>query len=304
VTAEIDQRVVAFARTVGSDPAPTLASPICQPCTPEQIDEPIFLKWCDRLKTEPGPHRKLWEWVYICEVLERHGETLGRPMRLLGFGVGREPIVGWFASQGHTIVATDLPAEEADAAFWSDSDQHADSVDRLDMAGLCPPEILRRQVTFLPVDMRRVPDDLGRFDGLWSSCAFEHLGDLGAGVSFVLGTLANVRPGGVAVHTTEFNVSSESDTVAEGPVVLYRRRDLEELRERAASVGFDSDATYSLGADPELALVDHPPYAVPHLKILNGGHVTTSFGLRLTNTNHRFRVVNRSRRVLRRVLGR
>ena len=113
--------------------------------------------------------------------------------------------------------------------------------------------------------------------------------------------LGYLRPGAVSVHTTEFNVSSHTDTINEGQVVLYRRGELEDLRARAAAVGFASNATYSLGADPRLALVDHPPYSVPHLKILSGNFVTTSFGLALHNVNSPFRIVNRARRGLRRL---
>ena len=51
--------------------------------------------------------------------------------------------------------------------------------------------------------MRDLPDDLGSFDFIWSSCSFEHLGSLGEGERFVLEALRFLKPGGVAVHTTE-----------------------------------------------------------------------------------------------------
>jgi hypothetical protein len=38
-----------------------------------------------------------------------------------------------------------------------------------------------------------------------------------------------LKPGGVSVNTTEFNVGSEKETVTSGENVVYRRCDLEEL---------------------------------------------------------------------------
>ena len=38
-------------------------------------------------------------------------------------------------------------------------------------------------------------------------------------------------PGGVGVHTTEYNLSSNERTVEQGPTVLYRRRDLDTIRD-------------------------------------------------------------------------
>ena len=54
---------------------------------------------------------------------------------------------------------------------------------------------------------------------------FEHIGDLEAGLSFVLASTALLRPGGFAIHTTEFNVSSDEATLSDGGNVIYRRQD-------------------------------------------------------------------------------
>ena len=48
---------------------------------------------------------------------------------------------------------------------------------------LCPPARFDQLVTFRPVDMTAIPDDLAGFDFCWSSCALEHLGSLAAGRS-------------------------------------------------------------------------------------------------------------------------
>ena len=184
-------------------------------------------------------HRKQWEWCYIAQVLALAG--MNRPGRRgLGFGVGTEPIVAYLASKGSTIVATDLATSASASKRWAATGQHAGAVDELNRNGLCPDEQFRELVTFRPVDMNHVPDDLRDFDFTWSSCALEHLGDLGAGIEFFLRQIDCLRPGGIGVHTTEYNVSSNSATVSKGHTVLYRRRDIEELaREIARTRSFD-----------------------------------------------------------------
>ena len=88
-----------------------------------------------------------------------------------------------------------------------------------------------------------MPDDLRGFDFTWSSCAFEHLGNLAAGCDFVVEQMRCLAPGGVAVHTTELNVSSDDRTVESGATVLYRRRDIEDLAARLRRLGYRIDST-------------------------------------------------------------
>jgi hypothetical protein len=68
----------------------------------------------------------------------------------------------------------------------------------------------------------------GAYDFLWSSCALEHLGSLDAGLDFVVNAMDLLKPGGTAIHTTEFNLSSDDETLTSGPCVIYRRRDIDD----------------------------------------------------------------------------
>ena len=45
---------------------------------------------------------------------------------------------------------------------------------------------------------------------------------------FINSVETTLKIGGVACHTTEFNLSSNDETVSKGDTVLYRRRDMEE----------------------------------------------------------------------------
>ena len=130
--------------------------------------------------------------------------------------------------------------------------------------------------------MNAVPADLTGFDFAWSSCALEHLGTLAAGMDFVVAQMACLRPGGVAVHTTEYLVSSNDATVEAGGTVFYRRRDIEGLVQRLRRAGHDVDMDYSLGSTPEDVHVDVPPYTDVHLRTELAGYVTTSLALIVT----------------------
>ena len=97
------------------------------------------------------------------------------------------------------------------------------------------------------VDMNAIPADLRGFDFTWSSCALEHLGTLAAGMDFVVAQMDCLAPGGVAVHTTEYLVSSNDATVEAGGTVFYRRRDIEALADRLRRAGHAIDVDYTRG---------------------------------------------------------
>jgi len=224
-------------------------------------------------------HRKMWEWLFICEALAERGQL--RPGRSgIGFGVGKEPLVALFASRGCSILATDLDPVQAEAAGWTASgEEYAESRAGLNDFGLCDADSFERLVSHRSVDMTHLPRDLGVFDFSWSSCAFEHLGSLEAGAEFVLRSMAFVAPGGVGVHTTEYNVTSDAETVETGPTVLYRRRDLTELAERLQREGYRITLDLSEGETPADRHVDVPPLSDVHLRTMLGEFVTTSVAL-------------------------
>lgn len=225
-------------------------------------------------------HRKLWEYHFIVETLRRSG-LLKENRRGIGFGVGSEPLASYFASCGVEVLATDLASDDPDTQFWRDSNQLAEQLDQLNQRGICPPDRFARNVTFAPADMRSQSfSDLGVADFIWSTCAFEHLGSLEAGRDFVLRSMENLKPGGIAVHTTEFNISSNDQTVDSGPVVVYRRRDVEELVEMAKVVNCETRLSFKSGSSPQDNYVDLPPYQQdPHLKLKLGEFTITSIGL-------------------------
>jgi SAM-dependent methyltransferase len=173
-------------------------------------------------------HRKLWEWCAIAQSLqERSMLQAGRSG--MGFAVGHEPLPSLFASLGVRVIATDFVSME-DGGAWGTTGQLATSLEEVHWPGLISKEDFASRVSFESVDMRNLPAlDGQKLDFIWSSCALEHLGSLELGLRFILRSLAYLRPGGIAVHTTEYNVSSDDRTVEAGDTVLFRKRDIERL---------------------------------------------------------------------------
>jgi hypothetical protein len=264
---------------------PSGSAPLqCNACTQQQIESPVFLYWARRLGERPGGlHRKLWEWCFITQALYERG-FLQAGTRGLGFAVGTEPLTSLFASMGCDVVATDLDQALALEAGWVDSDQHAEGIGQLNRKGLCPADEFAQRVRFQNLDMRAIPDSARDFDFLWSSCALEHLGSLENGVEFVVNAMDCLRPGGVAVHTTELNCDSETETVATGGSVIYRKSDLIDLSGRLRERGHEVEPfDFHTGDSEADRFVDEEPYGGrAHIKLRIGPYASTSFGLIVT----------------------
>ncbi|HET6575462.1 MAG TPA: class I SAM-dependent methyltransferase [Fimbriiglobus sp.] len=264
-------------------PHPRLKSSLC---TQAALKSPAFVEWVRRIDPghvrpdgTPKMHRKLWEWCFIAEALGERG-VLGPGRRGLGFAVGREPLPALFASLGCEVLATDMAPDSAVAQGWVGTDQHAGCADRLSKPYAFDPTAFAERVSYRAVDMTDLPAELRGYDFCWSACSFEHLGSLEQGTRFVERAMDCLRPGGVAVHTTEFNLSSNTFTVAEGHDVIYRRRDIDDLAARLRSAGHAIEVDYDPGSGPLDHRIDPPPYRdEPHLKLLLYGYVVTSLGL-------------------------
>lgn len=224
-------------------------------------------------------HRKQWEFVYVLSALEQAG-MLEPGRRGIGFAVGAEPLPSVFAKLGVEVLATDAPEELESTEQWAKLGLHSRTIEDLWFRDIVPKDKFLEQVTFARADMNAIPKDLSGFDFCWSSCAFEHLGSLKHGIDFVENSLACLNPGGVAVHTTEFNLDSNEDTVEASDLCLYRKRDIDELRARLSAAGHEVFTfNHFPGSDPIDMSIDEPPYSIPHLKLLVAGFATTSLGL-------------------------
>ena len=263
---------------LGGPGAPTFPNSVV--CRQDSFEQPYFAFWCVRLGEYLRYHRKLWEFVFICQALWERGAVI-KGARGLGFGVGREPLAAFFASMDCQVTATDMSAQGASDAGWIQSSQHAEGKEGLRRAIVCPDDLFDRNVEFRECDMNAVPDDLTGYDFCWSACALEHLGSIEKGLDFIVRSVECLKPGGWAIHTTELNLTSNDDTVDNMDTVLFRRRDLEALAARLTAMGhhvepFDFDP----GTKPLDNYIDVPPYRTePHLKIALFGYSITSVGI-------------------------
>ena len=261
-------------------PEPSLVFPTSQLCTESQFREAVYAEWCRELKEERLLHRKQWEFVFILQVLKQNGMlTEGR--RGLGFGCGKEPLAAMMAHLGANVVATDLSAATAAGHGWIETAQHAAALEDLNERGICDAHRFRERVQFRSEDMNAISPDLEGFDFVWSSCAFEHLGSIAHGLRFVENAMRCLAPGGIAVHTTEFNLTSNYHTLQSPDLVIFRKHDIEDLVRRLQLAGHE---VFPLNLNPgsrELDRhVDLPPYKPqPHLRLLLDRYVITSIGL-------------------------
>jgi hypothetical protein len=263
---------------------PKLPSSLCTEATLKSED---FLKWAEILRPawdheSSGvavlTHRKLWEWLFIVQALFERGK-LAPGMRGIGFGVGQDPLAALFADMGCQIVATDLDPESATSAGWADGVQYSTDLKQLNQYGICNERNFERLVSLRAVDMNHIPFDLRGFDFSWSACAFEHLGSIELGKRFITNQMRCLKRGGVGVHTTEYNVSSNDGTVDNGPTVIFRERDIEDLVSDLHALGHAVELNLDTGSSEIDQHVDDQPYTDVHLKIMIGDYVATSIGL-------------------------
>ena len=262
-------------------PIPTLGAPASQLCTDSQLEEPLYRRWCGLLRESPCAHRKQWEFVYIMQALWSRG-LLKPGARGLGFGCGNEPLAAAIAAYGCEVVATDLDPDDQRSKDWRETDQHAEGrVEALNSRRICTPDRFAKLVTYRNVDMNRIPEDLRDFDFTWSSCALEHIGSIRHGLDFIHNSMRCLKPGGWAIHTTEFNLTSNDATLESAGLSYFRVFDLETV---AAELTQQGHAVEPFNFNPGKALLDQyvdvPPFEFSvHLRLRALDHTITSVGL-------------------------
>lgn len=250
-------------------------------CKAKDLYTDWYKRWCGEISEVPRFHRKQWEYVYIMQALWERG-CLQEGKKGLVFAVGTEPLPAAFANYGCEIMATDIAPEKGQVLGWDDKDQLCFGTESLNNRKLCDEITFKRHVKYRPVDMNHIPADLTGFDFNWSSCSFEHLGSIKKGLNFLRNQLKTLRPGGWAVHTTEYNISSDDRTLDNNDnTVIFRKRDIDKVIQQLRDEGhFVEEVDYSLGGLPEDFHVDVFPYKQDiHLRLQMNEFVATSIGI-------------------------
>lgn len=250
-------------------------------CTQKQLESKEYKKWIEICGEDNNKmHRKLWEFAFILDSLNRK-KMLIPNKKGLGFAVGTEPLPSVLCNIDIEILATDLDFENANKKGWVNTNQHANNIEALNTKKLCSNEKFNQLCKFENVDMNNIPDSLTGFDFLWSACALEHLGSIELGLNYIHNSLKCLNPGGIAVHTLEYNCSSNTDTIVSGPTVLFRKQDIERIVDILEKDGHTIDKiNFEDGILPYDKYVDFPPYDLNHhLKLKLDKYIVTSLGI-------------------------
>lgn len=263
--------------------------------TQQDVESPWFSYWCKQIKAAPIYHRKLWEFAFVLQVLHEHG-LLRSGMRGLGFGCGEEPLASYFASRGVNVLVTDLEPEKVAGLGWAETGQHASALEQAFYEDIVDRALFDKHVTHAFADMNNIPAFQESFDFCWSVCAMEHLGSIRKGLLFVENSLGPLKPGGIAIHTTEYNYLSDNKTIDNWPTVLFLRKHFEELAAELSRKGHRVlGPDFTLGNGVLDKFIDLPPYAVgegwlsreqwaeenqaAHLRLSVDGFPCTCFGI-------------------------
>ena len=290
-----DLRAAKPARVVAKPPRVGLAS---KACTQADMDADWVAHWAGRLGIAVIYHRKIWEYCYLLQALHEHGH-LKEGVRGIGFGCGEEPIPSFLAALGCRVTMTDLAPSEAADKGWVTTNQHTSSLEKGHHQHLVARETFLERVSLEYVDMNAIPATLAGYDFCWSLCCLEHLGSIKKGLDFIENSLATLRPGGLAVHTTEFNFLNDAETIDNWATVLFQKRHFEEISERLTAKGHKvARLNFDIGASPMDRFIDLPPYehdlsgaalrwanGTQHLKLMLDGFASTCFGIIVTKAD-------------------
>jgi len=257
-------------------------------CRQADFAEPWFRGWCDALHLGPLVHRKIWEYAFVLQAL-KEGGALRAGGHGVGFGCGEEPIASFLASLGIDVTVTDLAPEKSEGLGWTSTGQHTSSLQQAFHAELIGRDEFDRRLRLEYVDMNAIPASMNEgYDFCWSICALEHLGSIRKGLDFIKNSMQVLRTGGVAVHTTEFNLG-DGDTIDNWVTVLFQQRHFVLLAEELKAEGYEM---LPLDPDPGDAFldkcVDLPPYQwggvlrhdePGHLKLSIDGFPATCVGI-------------------------
>jgi hypothetical protein len=261
--------------------------------TQSDFEKDWFAFWCSELRMGRIYHRKIWEVCYLLQALYDH-DLIAPGKTGLGFGVGTEVIPAYLAGRGIAVMATDLPPSDVAARGWLNTNQWTADRERLHFPQFVKREDFDKLIGLRYVDMNEIPSDLVEFDFCWSLCALEHLGTIAKGLHFIENSIATLRLGGIAVHTTEFNFFNEHETIDNWSTVLFQRRHFEEIAARLTAKGhIVRPLDFDIGKKPLDRFIDVPPYSHQwdsdvrtwwgcddrHIKLSIDGFACTSFGL-------------------------
>lgn len=235
-----------------------------------RFTERNFFIWMNLLREQPKLHSKQFQNYAILEAANSVVLNSENKRSAIGFGVGIEPIPTALAKIGYDVIATDY-LDGNIASDWKNTDQLINTPEDLNSRGILTPEEFKRSVKFMNLDMNRIPDEFNEnFDFVWSSCALGHIGGYQNGLDFIKNSTRLLKPGGIALHSTELDVSPGTEKFESPNLSLYREEDIERLFMEIKDLGFNVAKldTKRSWTKPAEAFIDREPWGDrPHLRI-------------------------------------
>lgn len=211
--------------------------------TQQQIETSTFRKWCRVLGEEPRYHRRQWEFVYVMQALEENA-LLVRGSEGLAVGTSFGPTLE--AVTGYGCRVSKIGELHSNTASASSS-----------------------------------PDEEVGFDFAWDVAALSGgLNHLGLEEK-IFSMIRKVRPGGLALITTDFVLDCETAVLNEGADKWIPDQGwLEDFSKTLEEYGHRQKINLCQGRGPVDQNIDRPPFSSDHhLKLDVGGRVVTSLGM-------------------------
>jgi FkbM family methyltransferase len=250
----------------------------------KRFKETNYFLWMNFLRDAPRLHSKQFQNYAIMEAANSILDLGSTNVKAIGFGVGIEPIPAGLAKLGFDVLATDYLDGEI-AYEWKNTDQLVSSPEDLNGRGILTKSEFMSKVKFMNMDMNKIPLEFdNRFDFVWSSCALGHIGGYQNGLDFILRSVELLKPGGIALHTTELDVSPGESKFESPTLSLYRERDLRELINNLKSRGYQVDQFSNDGKwdGQSERFVDREPWGDrPHIRIQVLGREVLSLVLKI-----------------------
>jgi hypothetical protein len=227
---------------------PSLADPVTQVATGDQLREAAAGVWMARLRPKGTSGPEHWRKVYTLQALRRYG-MLEEGALGLGFERSASGIPAALAAMGTKVVAA-FPirsgTQPKPAALKRDLADRAP----------CSAAAFEANVSARVASWRRIPADLVNFDFLWSARANEILFSVAATAKFVEQAMACLRPGGLAVHTFSYDLTPSGRKTPSTERILLQQGDIERIALLLVSRGHEvaqfkiaaSDAILTPGA--------------------------------------------------------
>lgn len=266
-------------------------------CTSQaDMESPWLWYWCQQLQVPVIYHRKLWELAYLLQVMWEQG-MLEPGKRGLVFGAGHEPIPSLLVNFGVEVTITDQPPSRAEEGGWVSTGQFLETLDEAYHPHLADRTTFEKLISVKYVDMNAIDPELTGYDFCWSTCAFEHLGSIQAGVDFVANAMKVLKPGGIGIHTTEIATNPAAPLYETKHLSIFQQRHFEAIADRLRAQGdTPADMNFDLGNGPIDSFVDLPPYSeamrgymfardegpeagMAHLRLAIEGQASTCYGL-------------------------